>query len=38
VATSSTLCEAIWLKNILKQLNHPQEEPTMIFVDNKSTI
>jgi len=38
VAASSTVCEAIWLRNILKELDHPQEEATVIFVDNKSTI
>lgn len=29
---------AIWLRNLLKELSLPQEEPTKIFVDNKSTI
>jgi len=38
VAASSTVCEAIWLRNILKKLDHPQEESTVIFVDNKSAI
>ncbi|XP_020262561.1 uncharacterized protein LOC109838541 [Asparagus officinalis] len=38
VAAISTVCEAIWLWNILKELDHPQEDPTIIFVDNKSTI
>ena len=38
IATSSTVCEAIWVRNILKELDHPQEEPTVIFVDNKSAI
>ena len=33
-----TVCEAIWLRNILKELDHPQEKPTIIFVDNKSAI
>jgi len=38
VTASSTVCEAIWLRNILKELNHPQEEMTVTFVDNKSAI
>ena len=38
VAAASTVCEAIWLRNILKELDHPQERPTMILVDNKSAI
>ena len=25
VAASSTVCEAIWLRNILKELDHPQK-------------
>ena len=38
IATSSTICEAIWVRNILKELDHPQEEPIVKFVDNKSAI
>ncbi|XP_020266632.1 uncharacterized protein LOC109842134 [Asparagus officinalis] len=38
VAAASTVCEAIWLRNILKELDHPQEDSTVIFVDNKSAI
>ena len=38
VAVSSTVCEAIWLRTILKELDHPQEKETVIFVDNKSAI
>jgi hypothetical protein len=38
VATSCTVCEAIWLRNLLKELEHPQEEPTVIYVDNQSAI
>ena len=37
MAASSTICEAIWLRNILKKLDHSQEA-TVIFVDNKSAI
>jgi hypothetical protein len=38
VAATSCVCHAIWLRNMLKELNMPQKEPTKIFVDNKSAI
>jgi hypothetical protein len=38
VAISSTVCEAIWLRNLLESLNHLQEKFTVIYVDNKSAI
>lgn len=38
VAATSSVCEAIWLRNLLAELSHQQEGPTTIFVDNKSTI
>ena len=38
VAASSVVCEGIWLRNILKELDHLQEELTVIFVYNKSVI
>jgi hypothetical protein len=38
VAATSCVCHAIWLRNLLKELNLPQKEPTKIFVDNKSAI
>jgi len=38
VAASSTVFKAIWLWNILKELDHPEEESTVIFMDNKSVI
>lgn len=38
VAVSFTVCEAIWLRNLLAGLNHTQEGSTVIYVDNKSTI
>jgi transposase-like protein len=38
VAASSIVCEAIWLRNLLKELEHPQEKPTVIYVDNQSAI
>lgn len=33
---SSTVCEAIWLRNLLESLNDPQEEYTVINVDDES--
>jgi len=38
VTASSTVCEAIWLWNNIKELDHPQEDLIVIFVDNKSAI
>ena len=38
VAANSTVCHAIWLRNLLKYLGFPQESPTEILVDNKSAI
>ncbi|KAM1744384.1 hypothetical protein ACFX11_011278 [Malus domestica] len=38
VAATSCVCHAIWLRNLLKELSMPQEEPTKIYVDNKSAI
>ncbi|XP_050150594.1 uncharacterized mitochondrial protein AtMg00810-like [Malus sylvestris] len=38
VAATSCVCHAIWLRNLLKELSMPQEEPTEIYVDNKSAI
>ena len=38
IATSSTACEVIWLRNLLKELNHLQENSTTIYVDNMSAI
>ena len=32
------LRETIWLKNLLKEFDHPQEESIIIYVDNKSAI
>ena len=33
IATTSCVCHAIWLRNLLKELNLPQEEPTEICVE-----
>ncbi|XP_052288532.1 uncharacterized mitochondrial protein AtMg00810-like [Citrus sinensis] len=38
VAATSSVCHAIWLRNLLKELGLPQEEPTEIYVDNKLAI
>ena len=38
VATSSYVCHAIWLKNMLKKIKLVQESPTEIYVDNKSAL
>ncbi|KAE8728448.1 hypothetical protein F3Y22_tig00004355pilonHSYRG00008 [Hibiscus syriacus] len=38
VATTSCVCHAIWLRNLLKEIGLIQEEPTKVCVDNKSAI
>ena len=38
VASSTSIYEAIWLKNLLKEFDHSQEESIIIYVDNKSAI
>ena len=38
VVASSSVCEAIWLKNLLKEFDHSQEESIIIYVDNKPAI
>ena len=38
VAATSCVCHAIWLRNLLKEICLTQEEPTKVFVDNKSAI
>ncbi|KAJ6883706.1 hypothetical protein NC652_030829 [Populus alba x Populus x berolinensis] len=38
VATNSAVCHSIWLRNILKFLGFPQENPTEIYIDNRSSI
>ena len=35
VAASSSINEAIWLKNLLKEFYHPKEESIIIYMDNK---
>lgn len=38
VAAASTVCKAIWLKNLLGALKYPQQDPVQIYVDNVSAI
>ena len=38
VAATSCVFHAILLRNLLKELSLPQEEPTKIYMDNKSAI
>ncbi|XP_042056179.1 secreted RxLR effector protein 161-like [Salvia splendens] len=33
-----SVCHAIWLRSLLSELGWPQNEPTTIYVDNKSVI
>ncbi|KAK2976645.1 hypothetical protein RJ640_008181 [Escallonia rubra] len=38
VAATSSVCHAVWLRNLLKELNFNQDESTQIYVDKKSAI
>ncbi|KAL0540756.1 hypothetical protein IC582_020770 [Cucumis melo] len=38
VAAASCVCHAVWLRNLLKTFGILQDDPTVIHVDNKSTI
>jgi hypothetical protein len=38
IAVTMAACHIIWLRRILSDLKEPQEEPTELFCDNKSTI
>ena len=38
VAAASCACQALWLRNILHELQFKQPESTQIFCDNSSTI
>ncbi|KAK2991758.1 hypothetical protein RJ640_015492 [Escallonia rubra] len=38
VAATLTVCQAIWLRSLLKELSFIQDELTQIYVDNKSAI
>lgn len=38
IAASGATCEAIWLRRVLEELGFKQEEPTVIYCDNKSAI
>lgn len=38
VAVTLCILDVVFLRNLLKELNMTQEEPTKIYVDNKSTM
>ena len=38
VAANSVVYHSIWLRNMLKFLGFPQENPTKIYIDNRSAI
>jgi hypothetical protein len=38
VATTSTSCQVVWLRRILKDMSHTEKDPTPIFYDNTSAI
>ncbi|XP_058776093.1 secreted RxLR effector protein 161-like [Vicia villosa] len=38
VVATSCVCNAIWLRSLLKDLNMPQKDPMEICVDNKSSL
>ena len=38
IAASTCACQAIWLRSLMKELQHQQEAPTEILIDNKSAI
>jgi len=38
VAVTAATCQSVWMRRIMTELLHEQQEPTQIFCDNKSTI
>jgi hypothetical protein len=38
VASTSATCQAVWMRRILKDLMHNQEDLATIYCDNKSTV
>ncbi|XP_057949871.1 secreted RxLR effector protein 161-like [Malania oleifera] len=38
VATTTCVCQVIWLKKILEELQFKQDRPTLIYCDNSSAI
>ncbi|CAL2258078.1 unnamed protein product [Prunus armeniaca] len=38
IAASSSACQVVWLRRILKSLNQEQYSPTLVYCDNVSTI
>jgi len=38
VAAVASACQAVWMRRVLRNLNHGQESSTVIMCDNSSTI
>ena len=38
VVAAASACQAMWMRRVLKNLNHAQEGSTVIMCDNSSTI
>jgi len=38
VVTIATMCQAVWMRRMLRDLHHDQEGTTIIFCDNTSAI
>jgi hypothetical protein len=38
IAAASSVCQSVWLRRILQQLNHEPRKSTTIYCDNSSTI
>ena len=38
VAAAACACQAVWMRRVLRNLNHAQEGSTVIMCDNSSTI
>jgi len=38
VAATTTICQTMWMRRILKELLHEQKEPTYTLCDNQSAI
>lgn len=38
IAPALCACEAILLRNLMKEMHHPQNQPTQIYTDNMSAL
>jgi len=38
VVATTTACQIVWMRRTLSELQHEQNEPTLIFCDNNSAI